>query len=264
MKPFALLSVLSAAALVVTTTSLWRLEATNRREAAQELVSLQQNHQDLKSRYQGLERAHEEVREQLEDLRKAPPMFTLPAEFVQEDPEPDTAGPQSESENPQTASVPVSEAKAASRPFRERMTEEQWQQFETRKRERRLKNSTRVMGQVDSRLEYFRQVQTQGLSPEHLNSHQSLLENLEALNLSLRQVTADMDTSEYMESLRGASTAAVKINAAMRHEREILLHDLISSALASENPDISEMVLAIREIETMTQKVSALNGFGTR
>jgi len=243
------------------------VEQTRQQAAQQRLTNLQQEHSQLQALFSEQDRVVDHVRKQLDLLRNAPPLFTLPDQTGS----PDTT--ESVPEAPRasdTVSAPKEEppdspnpqaARRRSPAKRRAFTAEELAAFEQRRREHRVNNSQRVVGQLDERLEYFQQVPLTGLSAVHLESHEDLLHNLTHMRTSLSSVSDGMNREEYMRALRDASKAATAINQAMIREREILLYDLVHTAMQQDAPDIPAMVKQVRDIEAMTSQVNAIRGF---
>jgi len=228
---------------------LWQSAQATRHDTEVELASLQRTHAELQSHLNGLVQAETDLRSQLESLKKAPPLLTLPRQPV--------------SELPQTANTEPSKTEAEPERVSRQIanSSKKREAHERRNQTRRFETSQRVITQIDERRQYFQQIPTEGLSEEYLISYRFLLENLDTMQQSLSAITPDTSQQDYMAHLNRASWASRNINNRMTDVREILLHDLFTTVLQQENPEPDAVVQQIREIETLTAQVSAIGGF---
>ncbi|GEM_PF-870840 len=242
-------------------------------ELAKQLNQSQGVITDMKADHSGLQRANDDLREQIDTLRKAPPMFTL--RDVEEEPERDEVEVvESESVDfaPEAPAQAVQQAQPEERrePTPEEIAareerERQRQEWRERRDQQRAQFRERIGGELAMRKEFFSQVSLEGLAPEYREANQKLLATFDDMQSTMEELnSSELDRNERRNLSRQVWAKAREASGLMDMQRDILLNDYAQQNLGLNADQTQGFMEYMETINEMTSMRSAFRGNSSR
>jgi len=242
-------------------------------ELASQLTQTQELVTEMEADNSGLEKANDDLREQIDTLRKAPPMFTL--QDVEEEPEreevevvesesvdfsPEAPAQSAQQAQPEQRREPTPEELAA-REERER----QRQEWRERRDQQRAAFRERIGGELAMRRDFFSQVPLEGLAPEYREANQKLLATFDEMQSTMEELNnQELDRNERRTLSREVWAKAREASGLMDMQRDILMNDYAQQNLGLNAEQTQGFMEYMETINEMTSMRSAFRGNSTR
>lgn len=239
-------------------------------ELANELTQAQGLVSEIEADKSGLEKANDDLREQIDTLRKAPPMFTL-QETAEEPVREEVEVVESENFTPPVAT----QAEQLAPQERPELTPEQIAAREERERQRqawrerrdqqRAQYRDRIGGELAMRRDFFAQVSLEGLAPEYRESNQKLLATFDEMQETMNQLNdEELDRNQRRALSRQVWAKAREASGLMDMQKDILMNDYAQQNLGLSQEQTQGFMECMETIDEMTSMRSAFRGTNTR